>query len=1148
MPPTPPPATSPPPLYATLCDRSCPQSLAASTVLSQYWRSVSNVYASHTAAAPNYYTHKGDYYLSDDSPMGGNSDYTKAGWYRFEGPAGSHMPTVNPGYERCGTRYPGWLASHHPPRGAAARQGYVCFSNGNSVHNGCGGGYVYIQTCVCSYDAGATDTFLYRLPRSTNSDRAYCGTSDALPPPQPQPPSKPPLPPTPPPAAATPPPTAFCHALCPQSLMASIALDDYSRSVRNVYQSYSASNPNMYQFRCDQRQNDNAPMWNHHHYSAANWYRFTGSAGERMPTEPPGGDRCGTSYAGWLASPHPQVGDAPRVALVCYHRGSNINSNQCYYQNEIQTCACSYDGGLTTTFLYKLPRPYTCNSRYCGTSGPMPPPPPSPPLIPPVLAAIGPSPPPLPSLCHHTCPQSLDKVIELTEFRRSVRNYYSTNYNHGVSRLGLVDDRSSSFSPHMYATGSSLQNAKWYRFSGAAGFRMASAYPGYQRCGTWYPGWLATPHHPHGRAAREGRVCFGRSNVPAGTPSCDYSKIIETCTCSYDGGRTDTFLYKLPRPDAGLYCGTDERLPMPPPSPPASPPLPPVPPPAPRQVTSLCHADCPQHIGEVIALDQGWRSVRNVYRDWNVPGPNWYGSVCDRNAPAPMASHDDVSSALWYRFSGDAGTQMPTKPPPYRSCGTDYPGWLATPMGRLGAPPQDGTVCFVRSSTSYCYEKVSIQTCACSYDNGFTLTHLYKLPRPRNCHRAYCGTDDAVSPPPPYPPSPPPMPPYPPPAVIAPPAASMCHKSCPQTLDASTALRDSWRSVRNVYDQSNWFSTGGTQINAYNVRCDSSYPQPMHSTGHYGTPWELPDDVPWYRFEHPAGSHMPTSAPGAQRCGTDRPGWLKTGHPRRGFAAQRGIVCFQYSSTVCYWQVSVETCVCSYDGGATDTYLYKLQRPNGCNSAYCGSDDPIELSRPMPPAPPPPPPSSPPSPSPPPPPPSLPPPSPLAPRPPSTICHSSCPHNATVYQLTDAWRSIDYVYSTHYTSYLCDQYHPQPMHSSYDLASARWYQFSGAAGTHMPQSPVSFQRCGTHSTGWLATPTPPIGAPAEQGQVCFVYHSNRCYWRTTIEVCTCSYDGGLTPTVVYKLPRPPTCHAAYCGTTASMPPPPPPPPLSLATG
>ena len=105
----------------------------------------------------------------------------------------------------------------------------------------------------------------------------------------------------------------------------------------------------------------------------------------------------------------------------------------------------------------------------------------------------------------------------------------------------------------------------------------------------------------------------------------------------------------------------------------------------------------------------------------------------------------------------------------------------------------------------------------------------------------------------------------------------------------------------------------------------------------------------------------PRAHPGPS-AGTDRPGWLKTGHPRRGFAAQRGIVCFQYSSTVCYWQVSVETCVCSYDGGATDTYLYKLQRPNGCNSAYCGSDDPIELSRPMPPAPPPPPPSSPPSP------------------------------------------------------------------------------------------------------------------------------------------------------------------------------------------
>ena len=53
----------------------------------------------------------------------------------------------------------------------------------------------------------------------------------------------------------------------------------------------------------------------------------------------------------------------------------------------------------------------------------------------------------------------------------------------------------------------------------------------------------------------------------------------------------------------------------------------------------------------------------------------------------------------------------------------------------------------------------------------------------------------------------------------------------------------------------------------------------------------------------------------------------------------------------------------------------------------------------------------------------------------------------TVTMLTDAWRSVGYIYNTHYTSYLCDYHSPQPMHADHNLQMARWYQFSGAAGT-----------------------------------------------------------------------------------------------------
>ena len=81
------------------------------------------------------------------------------GWFRFEGSAGTRMPTSCPPYRRCGTHAPAWLNGGHPTvaDGQVSRQ--VCFhwtssccewSTNIKVRN-CGSYYVYYLsgTPVC---------------------------------------------------------------------------------------------------------------------------------------------------------------------------------------------------------------------------------------------------------------------------------------------------------------------------------------------------------------------------------------------------------------------------------------------------------------------------------------------------------------------------------------------------------------------------------------------------------------------------------------------------------------------------------------------------------------------------------------------------------------------------------------------------------------------------------------------------------------------------------------------------------------------------------------------------------------------------------------------------------------------------------------
>ena len=87
-------------------------------------------------------------------------------WYRFEGAAGSKMPTTAPSKYSCGTDAPGWLQTAHPNNTGENVGGKVCFHWGN-------------DTCNWSSNVEVTncgDYFVYKLPPVPACELRYCGT------------------------------------------------------------------------------------------------------------------------------------------------------------------------------------------------------------------------------------------------------------------------------------------------------------------------------------------------------------------------------------------------------------------------------------------------------------------------------------------------------------------------------------------------------------------------------------------------------------------------------------------------------------------------------------------------------------------------------------------------------------------------------------------------------------------------------------------------------------------------------------------------------------------------------------------------------------------------------------------------------------
>jgi len=88
------------------------------------------------------------------------------GWFRFQGDAGTKMPTTCPPKHSCGTHAPGWLNGAHPAmaEGQVTRQ--VCFH----WDSGCCHWTINIQVRNChSY-------YVYYLSRPPTCSLLYCGT------------------------------------------------------------------------------------------------------------------------------------------------------------------------------------------------------------------------------------------------------------------------------------------------------------------------------------------------------------------------------------------------------------------------------------------------------------------------------------------------------------------------------------------------------------------------------------------------------------------------------------------------------------------------------------------------------------------------------------------------------------------------------------------------------------------------------------------------------------------------------------------------------------------------------------------------------------------------------------------------------------
>ncbi|XP_069468280.1 oncoprotein-induced transcript 3 protein isoform X2 [Ambystoma mexicanum] len=87
------------------------------------------------------------------------------------------------------------------------------------------------------------------------------------------------------------------------------------------------------------------------------WYRFTGMAGDAMPTFCIPENHCGTHAPIWLNGSHPSESEG----IVQRHACASFNMNCCQWNTTVDIKACP--GGY---YVYRLLKPSVCYHVYCG--------------------------------------------------------------------------------------------------------------------------------------------------------------------------------------------------------------------------------------------------------------------------------------------------------------------------------------------------------------------------------------------------------------------------------------------------------------------------------------------------------------------------------------------------------------------------------------------------------------------------------------------------------------------------------------------------------------------------------------------------------------------------------------------------------------
>ena len=137
-------------------------------------------------------------------------------------------------------------------------------------------------------------------------------------------------------------------------------------------------------------------------------------------------------------------------------------------------------------------------------------------------------------------------------------------------------------------------------------------------------------------------------------------------------------------------------------------------------------------------LTDPWRKITG-----KPPKDNIYH--CDKNS-------DGFQKPGWYRFTGEAGRHLATKPPNFvgeqrtykEVCGTSKVGWMKGSHPTINDGVQDRTFCFQYRGGECQYESTS-QVRTCPVEDEYTIftktfyVYYLKIPPLMGCHFAYCA-------------------------------------------------------------------------------------------------------------------------------------------------------------------------------------------------------------------------------------------------------------------------------------------------------------------------------------------------------------------------------------------------------------------------